>query len=742
MTNTTLRTSGIALPKGHELLWYEIDSVLGHGGFGITYLAHDKNLGRDVALKEYLPRSWAERQPDFGVIPLDEDHRELYEKGLTRFMAEARTLAKFKHPNIVHVLTVFEQHQTAYMAMEYEQGGSLSDLLRNQKFEVTQESLLGILLPISHGLENVHDMGFLHRDIKPANIYLRDDGSPVLIDFGSSRETGVLNTSDVTVLITQGYAPAEQYSKGFGEHGPWTDIYSLAASIYHTISGTVVADALQRNAAVQSGGKDPFNPLSTLSLEGYTEEFKYAIDKALENKPADRPQSLAEWRELLAGNSEAATSLRTAATEHNDGRGTESSTRSAEYPDDARRSDTGTAGDTKTRPFDNDPAHASSHASSHATAQTEIAQPAAATPAKSNNREAEKRSPIIAYAAMGITLLAALGGGAYFMLGGDKPDDTTDSSTVASVSTGTTASPAPSATDLNKDSAAEADSSGTDSSAATTDTNEETSDNATDASATDNNETVASSDSTQNQATVASPVTPEPTATVPTATEQTATEQLATEQSESKPSEQAATSITDGLPVPDVAVEMVSPFATISAEIDALTAALNRYKQDLADDSGNDIAQAAIKSIGAKFTMLANTTIVKSNSTLNNATAEGLVKSVGVTAENQTILAELVRSNSLITEEYLKGLLTSASLTSAQRESLIFGLASSPAETRASLQSDASYNQLIDQFKGSIVAEIKLRNFPMAARMTSLALLIEPEDESLKLLSNHLLQSR
>jgi serine/threonine protein kinase len=299
--NQTLQQSGVALPVGHELLWYEIRSVLGHGGFGITYLAHDKNLGRDVALKEYLPRAWADRQSDFNVAPLDAEYDELYRKGLSSFMTEARTLAKFKHPNIVQVLAVFEQHDTAYIAMEYELGGSLTALLKSGQFVASEESLKGILMPVIDGLQNVHDMGFLHRDIKPSNLYVRDDNSPVLIDFGSSRQTGQLNTSDVTILITQGYTPAEQYSKGFGNQGPWTDIYSLAASAYHAISGRVVTDALQRNAAAQSGQPDPFKPLTIHDFPTYSEPFLIAVNDALSVKPEDRPQTLSEWRGMLEG---------------------------------------------------------------------------------------------------------------------------------------------------------------------------------------------------------------------------------------------------------------------------------------------------------------------------------------------------------------------------------------------------------------------------------------------------------
>ena len=239
---------------------------------------------------------------------------------------------------------------------------------------------------------------------------------------------------------------------------------------------------------------------------------------------------------------------------------------------------------------------------------------------------------------------------------------------------------------------------------------------------TDNTAVANSSDSTETELT-------DP----PITTEQNAAEEISPEQ--------VTVSITDGLPAPDVAVNIVSPFEVISAEIQTLTSAAERYKQDLADDNGNVGAQTAIDRIGTKLTMLASTNIVKSNGALGKATAEGLVKSVGVTAENQEILAELVRSNSAITEEYIKSMLSTPSLNNQQRESLVFGIAASPATMRKSLQSNPEYNKLTNRFKEAIVAKIKQRNFQTAAGMTSVALLLEPDDESLQLLSNHLLQS-
>ena len=147
----------------------------------------------------------------------------MYQWGLARFLKEARTLAKFNHPNIVRVLSVFEHNNTAYMVMEYEQGEDLSAVFKKRD-NFSEEDLLDIFIPVLDGLALVHSEGFIHRDIKPSNIYIRNDQSPVLIDFGSARQsTG--QTRTLTSLVTYGYAPFEQYNEGHEKQGAWTDIY-------------------------------------------------------------------------------------------------------------------------------------------------------------------------------------------------------------------------------------------------------------------------------------------------------------------------------------------------------------------------------------------------------------------------------------------------------------------------------------------------------------------------------------
>lgn len=176
-----------ALPRGFKLFEYQIESVLGKpGGFGITYLATDSHLRQSVAIKEYLPTDFAIREGVSTVYVRSSSYEESFDWGLKCFIEEARVLAKFNHPNIVRVSRFFEAHGTAYMVMEYQKGQSLTDYLKQQRV-LTEDELLAIVLPLLEGLKEIHLAGFLHRDIKPNNIYIREDKTPVLLDFGSAR---------------------------------------------------------------------------------------------------------------------------------------------------------------------------------------------------------------------------------------------------------------------------------------------------------------------------------------------------------------------------------------------------------------------------------------------------------------------------------------------------------------------------------------------------------------------------
>ncbi len=287
------------LSPGDMLGCYRIENFLGQGGFGVTYLALDTKLELQVAIKEYMPEQIAERTHDNSVQPKSPDEHTTFSWGLSRFIKEARTLAKFKHPNIVRVMAVFEQNGTAYMVMEYERGQDVKGLLANSKLR-SEHELKKLIGPVIDGLAEVHRHGYIHRDIKPANILVRHDGSPVLLDFGSARLATGAQTQALTALVSVGYAPLEQYNEANdNQQGPWTDVYALGAVLYFAITGNPPIDSTLRGSAVLNDRPDPLTPLATLSPEGFTSAFCQAIDWALSFKIKDRPQDLETWRTRL-----------------------------------------------------------------------------------------------------------------------------------------------------------------------------------------------------------------------------------------------------------------------------------------------------------------------------------------------------------------------------------------------------------------------------------------------------------
>src|SRR5688572_4914102 len=286
-----------ALPPEYRLHWYVLERVLGQGGFGITYLARDTNLDQQVAIKEYLPIDVATRKPDSTVRPRADDQTDRFRWGLDRFIREARTLARFDHPNIVRVYSVFEFNNTAYMVMRFEEGENFAALLERRR-TLPEDELLRVLLPVLDGLELIHNAGFIHRDIKPDNIHIRTDGSPVLLDFGSARAS-LGQGRTVTILVAPGYAPFKQYYSS-GEHqGPWTDLYGLGATCYRAIAGVPPLDAITRSKGVLGSSREVLIPARTIGSGHYSETVLRAIDHALAFAEKDRPQSIAEWRREL-----------------------------------------------------------------------------------------------------------------------------------------------------------------------------------------------------------------------------------------------------------------------------------------------------------------------------------------------------------------------------------------------------------------------------------------------------------
>ncbi len=281
-----------ALATGYRLHEYRIDSILGQGGFGIAYAATDVNLKTKVVIKEYLPEEFAYRSSDSTVTARSVDDQEFYQAGLDSFLVEARTLATFRHPNIVRVARFFEANRTAYMVLEYERGQSLK-AWRKRREAIPEATIVALLAPLLDGLSVVHKAGYLHRDIKPDNIYVRDeDGSLVLLDFGAARQTAI-ERADIGTIVTPGYGPIEQYAGG-GRQGPWTDIYSMGATLFWLVTGKKPIDAPGR--LVQP---DPLPSAEELCRGRYTPEFLCAIDWALRMHPDDRPADIAQWRRLL-----------------------------------------------------------------------------------------------------------------------------------------------------------------------------------------------------------------------------------------------------------------------------------------------------------------------------------------------------------------------------------------------------------------------------------------------------------
>lgn len=289
-----------ALPAGTRLSSYEIRDTLGIGAFGITYKAYDHSLDRIVAVKEYLPSGLAVRIADGTTVsPKSQAETKDYRYGLGRFLDEARTLARFHEPHIVRIITFLEAHGTAYFVMDYEEGESLDKHLKKAG-TLREEEIRAIVVPILHSLRGVHAQNFLHRDIKPANIYLRRDGSPVLLDFGAARQAMGENGRASTSMVTPGYAPFEQYLTD-DKQGPWSDIYALGATMYHCVTGLAPVPATERVAALHGGESDPLAGIGGTLGSRYAPVFLDTMMWMLRPLTKDRPQSVDKVLAALTG---------------------------------------------------------------------------------------------------------------------------------------------------------------------------------------------------------------------------------------------------------------------------------------------------------------------------------------------------------------------------------------------------------------------------------------------------------
>ncbi|MBA4110187.1 MAG: serine/threonine protein kinase [Leptothrix sp. (in: Bacteria)] len=298
-----------ALPTGTRLDEFEIERVLGVGGFGIVYLAFDHALQRQVAIKEYMPVALAARGQGLGVSLRAASHAETFALGLRSFINEARLLARFDHPALVKVYRFWEEHGTAYMVMPYYRGQTVQNARREMTEPPDEAWLRQVIEPVLGALDCLHREQVFHRDIAPDNILLLDEGDeaegprPVLLDLGAARHVIGDHTQSLTAILKPSFAPIEQYAETVQlRQGAWTDLYALAAVVHFCITGRpptpasarAVHDDLPSLTQMSDGLASGFD-------RHYSSSFVNAIDHALAVRPQDRPESVAAWRQELSG---------------------------------------------------------------------------------------------------------------------------------------------------------------------------------------------------------------------------------------------------------------------------------------------------------------------------------------------------------------------------------------------------------------------------------------------------------
>ena len=287
------------LSSGSRLLYgqYTIERHLIDGGFGMTYLARD-SLNRHVVVKECFPSSIC-RRINGEVRPRKPCYLDQYQSVIRNFLREALRLAKFEHPNIVKVHQVFQENNTAYIAMDFVDGMDLLSMMDIDPGRLTNTLLQTLLSETLNALDHVHDFGMLHRDISPDNLLLDAQNNLTLIDFGAAREDArnpkrVLST---VLSVKDGYSPHEFYYTD-SSHEPSSDLYSVGATFYHLIAGYAPPDCQKRLAALSSGQPDPFKPLASGSW-AFDPAFLASIDKALSVSQQKRFQSVNDWLDVL-----------------------------------------------------------------------------------------------------------------------------------------------------------------------------------------------------------------------------------------------------------------------------------------------------------------------------------------------------------------------------------------------------------------------------------------------------------
>ncbi|WP_140634220.1 serine/threonine protein kinase [Methylibium rhizosphaerae] len=303
MTQDTPPPEHDALQPGTRLGEFEIQRVLGVGGFGIVYLAFDHALERLVALKEYMPQALAARGQGASVSIRSTSHVETFGVGLRSFVNEAKLLARFDHPSLVKVYRFWEDNGTAYMVMPYYQGRTLRDVRKSMEQPPGEAWLRDLLEPLLGALDVLHKEQVYHRDIAPDNILLLANGQPVLLDFGAARRVIGDRTQTLTAILKPNFAPIEQYAETAGlRQGPWTDLYALGAVMHFCLTGRPPTPAAAR--AVHDELPTARSVAATLASEAhlhYSDAFVGAIDACLTVRPQGRPENVAALQALLRG---------------------------------------------------------------------------------------------------------------------------------------------------------------------------------------------------------------------------------------------------------------------------------------------------------------------------------------------------------------------------------------------------------------------------------------------------------
>jgi serine/threonine protein kinase len=273
-----------ALPAGFQLEEYRIERQLSLGGFSIVYLATD-GAGKSVAIKEYLPNSLALRGEGEVKPLITADHVAAFRYGLKCFFEEGRALARLSHPNVIRVLNFFRANDTVYIVMQYESGCTLQEYVQKDRAAISESFIRSVFSKLLNGLREVHARKLLHLDLKPSNIYLRSDLTPLLIDFGAARQTLSIDSPILKPMYTPGFASPEHYRQR-ELLGPWSDIYSIGASIYACLAGGAPQAADKRLK------KDLLVPAMVRWENKYSDQLLETIDWCLCLNYLYRPQSV------------------------------------------------------------------------------------------------------------------------------------------------------------------------------------------------------------------------------------------------------------------------------------------------------------------------------------------------------------------------------------------------------------------------------------------------------------------